>query len=529
MKILIISNRKKENLKIENIDINQCKIVSFPNLTSSINNFKKIKNEDKYHEIIIDSNYASKKDIKKVKILLLTIRAKSKLIINSKNELVKISYLSTILLIVSTIFQATIILFFLFFAYLYSLTWLIIFKYTHPKKIELKNNNQLIKIAFLRSTIGPTLKAGGSYTHILGFCKAALNLNHKITIFSSSNIANTGNVSIELIKQLNLFNIFPEIPEILQHFNLIIKVNKKLKKSSTTHIYQRHDRFNFSGQIISRKLNLPVVLEFNSSEVWKGKHWGTIILKSLAYLMERAALHGSDYISVVSQNMKNQLTLSGISKDKIIVNPNGVDEKEFNPEIDGQNIRSKYNLQNKFVVGFTGTFGIWHGVPILINAIKEIAPKHEDIHFLIVGHGKSANQEKEKINQAGLSKSVTFCGLIEHSLIPQYLASMDILVSPHVPLANNTPFFGSPTKLFEYMSMGKGIVASNLGQIGEILNEKSAILVKPGDVEELLDGILMLYNNRHLITDLGKNARLIIENNYTWTANAQRIINLLNK
>jgi len=45
---------------------------------------------------------------------------------------------------------------------------------------------------------------------------------------------------------------------------------------------------------------------------------------------------------------------------------------------------------------------------------------------------------------------------------------MDILLSPHVPLEDGKrPFFGSPTKLFEYMAMGNGIVASRLGQIGE--------------------------------------------------------------
>ena len=52
---------------------------------------------------------------------------------------------------------------------------------------------------------------------------------------------------------------------------------------------------------------------------------------------------------------------------------------------------------------------------------------------------------------------------------PSYLAACDILASPHVPNADGTPFFGSPTKLFEYMAMGKCIVASDLDQVGEIL------------------------------------------------------------
>ena len=58
--------------------------------------------------------------------------------------------------------------------------------------------------------------------------------------------------------------------------------------------------------------------------------------------------------------------------------------------------------------------------------------------------------------------------------VPSLLDACDILVSPHVPLDAGAEFFGSPTKLFEYMAMGKGIVASRLGQIGEVLqHEKS--------------------------------------------------------
>src|SRR5262249_15333070 len=86
-------------------------------------------------------------------------------------------------------------------------------------------------------------------------------------------------------------------------------------------------------------------------------------------------------------------------------------------------------------------------------------------------------------------------------------------------------FFGSPTKIFEYMAMGKGIVASRLGQIGEVLtNGETALLVEPGDVEALREAIVRLIQDRELREALGAKAREVAEREHTWTHNAQRVL-----
>jgi glycosyltransferase involved in cell wall biosynthesis len=105
------------------------------------------------------------------------------------------------------------------------------------------------------------------------------------------------------------------------------------------------------------------------------------------------------------------------------------------------------------------------------------------------------------------------------------LDACDILASPHVPLADGSAFFGSPTKLFEYMAMGKGIVASRLGQIGDVLeNEKTALLVEPGNVLELSNAIQRLAGSRELRERLGESARITAIDRHTWTHNAARVL-----
>jgi glycosyltransferase involved in cell wall biosynthesis len=109
--------------------------------------------------------------------------------------------------------------------------------------------------------------------------------------------------------------------------------------------------------------------------------------------------------------------------------------------------------------------------------------------------------------------------------VPKLLDACDILVAPHVPLADGSEFFGSPTKIFEYMAMGKGIVASRLGQIGEVLvDEETALLVEPGNVGELGRAIVRLIESETLRTRLGARAREVAEREHTWIHNARRVL-----
>jgi glycosyltransferase involved in cell wall biosynthesis len=169
-------------------------------------------------------------------------------------------------------------------------------------------------------------------------------------------------------------------------------------------------------------------------------------------------------------------------------------------------------------------------MPILSQAVEPIINKIQDtrykIHFLFIGDGVERPECERIIKETGMENYVTFIGIVSYKEIPKYLVACDILVSPHVPNVDGTSFFGSPTKLFEYMAMGKGIVASDLDQIGEILeHQKTAWLVKPGDVKDLADGVIKLIEDKDLREKLGRNTREKVITNYTWTRNVKKIIN----
>ena len=197
----------------------------------------------------------------------------------------------------------------------------------------------------------------------------------------------------------------------------------------------------------------------------------------------------------------------------------------FRPGVGGVAERQKLGIDpDGTLVGFTGTFGPWHGVLELAKAITKI-PKQHNLRFLLIGSGQLLEQTRQFIREAGLLQQVTFTGSVDHTRMPALLDACDVLVSPHVPLAANTEFFGSPTKIFEYMAMGKGIVASRLGQIGDVLrNEETALLVEPGNVEELSQALVRLAESRTLREQLGKAARSKAIEQHTWKRNAQTVL-----
>ena len=240
---------------------------------------------------------------------------------------------------------------------------------------------------------------------------------------------------------------------------------------------------------------------------------------------EALNLAAASRIFVVSEVERQNLLRINVPEKRIVVNPNGVDTETFRPGVGGAALRREFGIpENEIVAGFVGTFGPWHGVLTLAQAIASMPPD-SGVRFLLIGAGRFRDEVERIVRDAGREHQVIFAGHVSHERVPALLDACDILLSPHVPLEDGSDFFGSPTKLFEYMAMGKGIVASRLGQIGEVLaHEETGLLVEPGDVEELSDAILRLTQSPGLRERLGAAARRTATERHTWKQNAQRVI-----
>ena len=389
--------------------------------------------------------------------------------------------------------------------------------------------------AYLRTDLWFGVPAGGSVGHIAGVLNNLDAFGGK-PVFLSTDAVPTTRPDIEtcFIRPKRRFWDFKELPSV--HFNetFLRTAEEALRERRLSFFYQRYSVNNYSGVELARRRDLPLVLEYNGSEIWISRHWAgkTLKYEVLSEKIELLCLRVADVVVVVSRPMKEELVARGIAPEKILVNPNGVDPERYSPGVDGSAVRSKYGLDGKLVVGFIGTFGKWHGAEVLAEAFGLLLDKNpryrEILRLLMVGDGVNMPLVRKAGERFRTADCCILTGLVPQEEGPGHLAACDILSSPHVPNPDGTPFFGSPTKLFEYMAMGKGIVASRLDQIGEILEQgRTAWLVEPGDAGSLAAGLERLVEDEPLRKRLGEAARREAIEKYTWRGHTRKIIERL--
>jgi glycosyltransferase involved in cell wall biosynthesis len=386
-----------------------------------------------------------------------------------------------------------------------------------------KRRRERMSALYIRATLGNAAE-GGMPTHVAGFSSACAALGHRLG-FIESGSHRRNDVSISIKPS----GVFGSTKALFELWNNLAFTARSLTDRGTNRefsydfIYQRYSRFNWTGVALTMLTGRPLALEFNGSEVWVSRQWDPIGQLWLLKRFERLSLRAADLIFVVSEVERRNLIDAGMTPEKIVVNPNGVDTDRFRPGCGGRELRRALGIDANTVVGFVGTFGPWHGAPVLAEAARLVT---SNAHFLFVGDGDQRAQT-ESIAKTS-SVSVTFTGRVSHADVPAYLDACDILVSPHVPATDGSEFFGSPTKLFEYLSMAKPVIASRLGQIADVIrDQENGLLVEPGDASALAHAIEKLAHDESLRAQLGAAGRQTVLEQYTWRRNAARVFDAM--
>ncbi len=382
-----------------------------------------------------------------------------------------------------------------------------------------------MKIAYLSTDTGiPVLGNKGSSVHVREVCLALQELGNEVFIVTS----NRGNYPVDFplpiyeVKPLTAKLLGSDFRKIITNRRFYKEAGKIFRKEKPDFIYERYELFGFAGIKLARKFRLPHLLEVNAPLRWGPKR--RIKFPWLAKSIENRIFSSTRGIILTTRELEEYVLGNGGNKERVWVNPDGVDVDKFHPGISGEKIREKYNLQDRIVVGFVGTIGHWHRVDLLLSVAREVVRKEPRVHFLIVGGAASLASLKEYAVKKKLNGVVTFTGNVPYQEVPYYIAAMDITVLP------GTDIYSSPIKIFEYMAMGKPVIAPRIGQLEEIISDgREGFLIEQGNKNQLQECIIKLAGSKILGKEMGQRGRSKVEKEYTWRKNGEKICSIYEK
>ena len=365
----------------------------------------------------------------------------------------------------------------------------------------------------------------GSWIHTSQFVTALKDIHHDVIVFTplANQDANSENEKTTSGKFAYIMNNYREVRLLLVMFlRRVIGEFRLLKTTKPDVVILRNGRY-LSAIPLCHLLKIPIISEINGPTLEDSFYPKGQRIRGQRFWqwMEKKMMELSDHNMVVSETLKHYYITCGAPPAKITSVPNGVDIHTFDPRISGDRIKKKFGLTGKIIIGFSGNFAPWHGLNFLADTINIIAKSnnYKTLVLLLIGTPGSIMAMPEFPNDITI-----ITGHIPHVEMPEYLAAIDIFVAPYPKI---TPFYFSPLKIFEAMSMGKPVIASDQGQICELITDRvNGLLYPPEDQSEFVRKIELLVNNVELRNKLGQNARKTIEKNFTWKDNAQRMLDI---
>jgi glycosyltransferase involved in cell wall biosynthesis len=322
--------------------------------------------------------------------------------------------------------------------------------------------------------------------------KALAKKGHNITLILPKFDKYSGFKSIKIEKIKNLRIIHPtQISSKILELSMIFYIPSAIKKAmehkyDIVHGFRPTPFSGFIGYKIAKKQKIPFILEMGDIE-WEtmkdlGIHpnYRVNIIKRL----EKKLIENANGITVMNDNVKKYIVKNYKIKKPIKIISNGVDCDIFKPKKESSLKKILLNkTKSKKLLMFSGKLDHVSHITDLIKVMKMLDKSYG---LVIIGEGIGKKKLKGLAEKLRIDNKIYFVGSLPHYLIPKYLNAADILLAPFKK--EKGVEYASNLKIFEYMAVGKPIVASDVGVMKEILEGKRYIY-KPGDLKEMIEKI----------------------------------------
>lgn len=377
----------------------------------------------------------------------------------------------------------------------------------------------------------PTMPARSEITEIHG--KYLAKFGHRSTWIAPSIVGSIqvrkeffNNIPVYITPTHLIVKLFDKICSLVKKHNLIINIFEKEQFD----IIQVEDR-TLDGLLaiwIKKKYKIPFVFQYSFPvDVYKEHslsdpifYYSIVRSYLIKYIFRKA-----DLIFPISKRMEAELARKGIPKTKMMVLPMGVNHDLFSPQSsDGTTIRERYNLGNAPVIIYVGTISRMRQIDLVIRAFSIIKQHKNTAKLLMVGTGNDKSHLEEFAVKLQVSDEVIFTGQVPYFEVPNYIAAADVCLAPIRPL----PLYkvSSPTKLFEYMAVGKPVVANKeIPEHQEVLGESGSGVLVSFDPNAFTEGVLELLNNPEKAKEMGDKGREWVISNRSYEILARRVEN----
>lgn len=289
-------------------------------------------------------------------------------------------------------------------------------------------------------------------------------------------------------------------------------------------IYERENIFMLSGVWAARLFSLPLLLEVNAPLAEERGKFDGLAMPGFARWTEEVLWRSATYVLPVTAVLGGYVQKAGVPASRIVVTSNGVDTDAFRLVEESARPPLPDAFRRGPVLGFVGYVRAWHGLPQVVELLGA-DPVLAQASLLVVGDGPARGDLEDQARRLGVEDRVQVCGVIGRDRLAGYISTFDIALQPEVTA------YASPLKLFEYMALGRAIIAPDAPNIREILtHEVDALLFEPNNPQSLAAAI------RRLVGDGGLRARLgaaaadkIQREDITWARNARRAISLVQR
>jgi len=268
----------------------------------------------------------------------------------------------------------------------------------------------------------------------------------------------------------------------------------------------------FAAMLINKRYHKPLIVTIHGQDIYMTIDKNQ---KCREYIYQ--VLKSARRVVVVSSILKRLITNNFFGLDnKIQIIPNGVPIVKFSKNMSG--MMDKY--KDKKIILSVGYLIERKAHAYVLEALPTIVKRHPNIIYLIVGNGVEEERLKNQAKHLNIEHYVEFLGQMSH-LTAMYLMSIcNVFVLPSWNEAFGVVYI-------EAMAHGKPVIACRGEGIEDVVTDgETGLLVKPKNVESLVEAIDFLLSNPDECKAMGERARELVLKNYTWQKNAKKTLEI---